>query len=128
MPPPAPQQLAAVEPPAAPPAPLPAAIPPAPALSADELEALVTHGDELLATGDISAARLFYERAAQQGSASAATALGKTYDPLFLDEIRARGIRGDAAKAAQWYARASAAGDLEADLRMRRMMVKVGSR
>src|SRR5207245_8712349 len=47
---------------------------------------LLKRGDELLATGDISGARLFYERAATAGSALGAMGAGKTHDPLFLRE------------------------------------------
>ena len=46
----------------------------------------------MLALGDISAARLLYERAAALGSAKAATALGKTYDPAFLASIQVSGL------------------------------------
>lgn len=87
---------------------------------------MLARGDQLLATGDIAAARLFYERAAEQGSAPAATAAGKTYDPLFLEEVHARGIRGDVVRAAQWYRKASAAGDKQADIRMERLMARYG--
>src|SRR6185437_13301566 len=65
------------------------------AASADEIAALMTRADQLVATGDIVAARGFYERAAEHGNAPAMTAAGKTYDPLFLEEMRVRGSRGD---------------------------------
>jgi hypothetical protein len=93
-------------------------------LSPQEIADLVARGDQLLATGDIVAARVFYERAAEQGSASAATAVGKTYDPLVLDELHVRGIRGDPVMAAKWYRRASAGGDLQADFRMQKLIAK----
>jgi hypothetical protein len=94
------------------------------AASADEIAALKARGDQLVATGDIVAARGFYERAAEHGDAAAMTAAGKTYDPLFLEEMRVRGSRGDAGKAAEWYRRAGAAGDVEAAQRLKRLIAR----
>jgi hypothetical protein len=82
---------------------------------------LLSRGDELLALGDISAARLLYERAAAAGSARAATALGKTYDPAFLASTQARGITPDRAAAASWYRKGAALGDAEAVDRLARL-------
>jgi len=76
--------------------------------------ALLRRGDALVGVGDISAARLVYTRAAAAGSAVAATALGRTYDPAYLTSIGVRGIAGDPAIAAEWYRRAIALGDAEA--------------
>jgi outer membrane biosynthesis protein TonB len=117
-----PKREAKVEAPA--PAPAEPAPAPAPTASSEELAALIARGDQLLATGDIAAARVFYERAAEDGSAAAATAAGKTYDPIYLEEMHARGIRGDASKAAEWYRRASAAGDTQADFRLKKLLTK----
>ena len=91
-------------------------------LSAAEIAELIGRGDQTLATGDIAAARLFYERAAESGSAAAARQVGKTYDPLFLAAAQARGIRGDPVAAARWYRKASAGGDKEADALMKRLI------
>jgi TPR repeat protein len=79
-----------------------------------ETAALMARGQEFLALGDISAARLFYERAAESGSARAMTALGTTYDPDFLARIKAVGIRPDPALAAEWYRKAMAFDGTEA--------------
>ncbi len=92
--------------------------------SANEIAALMARADQLLATGDIVAARGFYEHAAEQGTAAAMTAVGKTYDPLFLEEMHVRGSRGDAGKAAEWYRRADAAGDREAGQRLKRLIAR----
>jgi hypothetical protein len=109
--------------PAVPPAPVLAA--PAPdAVSAGETAELMARADQLIATGDIAAARGFYERAAEQGNAPAMTSVGKTYDPLFLEEMRVRGSRGDAGKAAEWYRRADAAGDAAAAERLKRLIAR----
>lgn len=79
------------------------------------LEALVQRGDELVITGDIAGARLYYERAAEAGSARAALRMGKTADPRFLAATGVRGWRGDPAEAAKWYRRARELGDAEAE-------------
>src|SRR6185437_14880889 len=102
----------------------PAAVAVPDSVSADEIAALKARADQLVATGDIVAARGFYERAAEHGDAAAMTAAGKTYDPLFLDEMRVRGSRGDAGKAAEWYRRAGAAGDAEAAQRLKRLIAR----
>ena len=94
------------------------------AVSADEIAALKVRADQLVATGDIVAARGFYERAAEHGDAAAMTAVGKTYDPLFLEEMRVRGSRGDAGTAAEWYRRGGAAGDAEATQRLNRLIAR----
>jgi hypothetical protein len=76
-----------------------------------EIAALVSRGDSFLSVGDIVSARLFYERAADAGSGSAALRLGATFDPGFLGRAGIRGITGDAAHAASWYHRARELGD-----------------
>jgi hypothetical protein len=89
-------------------------------LPAEVTETLIKRGGELLSTGDIVAARLSYERAAG-GSRAAATGVAKTYDPLFLAQTGVRGLRGDPSRAALWYGKAAAAGDREAQQRLRRL-------
>ena len=90
----------------------------------NEIEALVSRGDQLLGTGDVASARLFYERAAAGGSAAGATGVARTFDPLFLAVTGARGLRGDREKAISWYRKASAAGDLEAENRLRTLLME----
>ncbi|HUC66414.1 MAG TPA: AAA family ATPase [Stellaceae bacterium] len=95
--------------------------PPRAAHPSAELTLLVQRGDELLAAGDIYSARQFYERAAQAGDPAAECGLGKSYDPVFLRQLGARGVAGDAATAVQWYRRAAAAGNNEAAARLARL-------
>lgn len=99
----------------------PAAVPtePAAGLNAapaqdDESAKLVARGNEHLEIGDIVAARLLFELAVSNGSAQAATAMGRSYDPTYFETMGVRGVRPDAAKAAEWYEKAIAAGDTSA--------------
>jgi hypothetical protein len=88
-------------------------------LSPDEVTALITRGDSLLAKGDIASARLFYERAAEAGDGQAALRLGESYDPAFLARAHLSGVRGDALAAARWYRRAHELGTTEAEILLR---------
>jgi hypothetical protein len=83
-------------------------------ISSAEINSLVAHGDALFSTGDLTSARLLYERAADAGYGPAALRLGESYDPIFLASNRIA-IRGDAAKAASWYRRARELGVAEAE-------------
>jgi hypothetical protein len=78
-----------------------------------------SRGDAMLAIKDFSAARKFYEFAANGGSARAAMALAGTYDPAFLTQLGAVGVRPDPALAANWYRTAAALGAPDAEARLR---------
>jgi len=107
-------KLAALEP-ASPPA---AARPVAPDPS---LAVLVQRGQQLLGAGDVISARQFFERGAAAGDPSALFGLAMSYDPVFLRQIGARGVSGDAATALDWYRRAAAAGSTDAAKRLERL-------
>jgi hypothetical protein len=77
-----------------------------------------SRGDAMLAIKDFSAARKFYEYAANGGSARAAMALGGTYDPAVLTQLGAVGVRPDPALAANWYRTAAALGAPDAEARL----------
>jgi hypothetical protein len=93
----------------------PAATEAQPAADADRLMA---RASALLAQGDIGAARMVLERAAETGSAEANFALAETYDPLVLSKWGTHGTRGDATKARDLYAKAGARGIQEATNRL----------
>jgi TPR repeat protein len=79
-------------------------------------EALVRRGDALLATGDVTSARLFYRRGADGGDGTAALRLGETFDPVFLAQAGLSQIPGDAKQAAHWYRQARSLGVRDAAL------------
>lgn len=81
-------------------------------------EIMVRRADALLQHGDVSAARLLYERAAAVGSGHAATAMGRTFDAAFLSGISVVGLSADPALAAKWYRRGLDLGDEEARVRL----------
>jgi hypothetical protein len=114
------QVVAAVAPTAvAPVAAAPAvAMPPARRMDSEELANLMTRAKGLLASGDISPARLLLERAAQAQDAGAALMLAQTYDPTVLGTQDIRNITPDPALAQSWYQRAAQLGSAEAQRRL----------
>jgi TPR repeat protein len=88
-------------------------------LGPDEIGALLKRGQELIAAGKFRLARLVLEQAAEAGSAPAALALGRTYDPTLLERS---GVRPDAAPdtamAWAWYQKAKHLGSAEAARRL----------
>jgi hypothetical protein len=108
---------AAPQPPAAAPPPQPPAQPRADAprdLSPNEIASMVRRAQEMLANGDIKAARLLLLRAAEARDARAALALAKTYDPIALRQLSTADPGPDVAQARNWYQRAREWGAPEA--------------
>jgi hypothetical protein len=99
--------------PTAPVAPAPAS-PNARRMEADELAALLKRAKGLLAVGDIAAARLLLERAADAQEAEAALMLATTYDPQVLGTQDMRSITPDPAMARAWYQKAAKLGSADA--------------
>jgi TPR repeat protein len=81
---------------------------------------MVKRGETLWRDGDVASARSFFERAAEEGLAEGALALGGTYDPYELGRMRARGPKADNALARRWYEKARDLGSSEATERLRR--------
>jgi TPR repeat protein len=79
---------------------------------------LITRGEELLRKGDVSGARLVLERALASGHARAAFLLAETFDPNMLSKLGALGLRGDAAKAREFYTQAQTLGMAQARERL----------
>jgi TPR repeat protein len=118
---------AAVAPPATPVA---AALPPAPApepkipgdailrLDPSEIASALQRADNLIASGDLAAARLVLRRAANAGDARAAMTLAGTYDPVILEKLGVHGFAPDVAMARAWYEKAKKFGSAEAPRRL----------
>lgn len=81
-----------------------------PALGHDEIARLLERGKSYLLDGDIAAARLLLQRAAEAGSAEAALALGSSFDPHVIARLGAIGVTSDPRKARQWYEKAAQLG------------------
>jgi hypothetical protein len=95
-----------------------------PALTPEDRERalrLMKKGDEQMQEGNVSAARLFYERAADAGLAQAAMALAATFDGPELARLNLRGIEPDRKQARRWYERARQLGASDADQRLQRL-------
>lgn len=105
---------------AAPPEPPPPAktLPAIKTLDADTLAALMARARSLMTVGDIAAARLLLERAANAQDATAAFVLAQTYDPAVLGTKDTRSITADAAAARDWYWKAAQLGSAEARQRL----------
>jgi len=91
---------------------------PSKTLDAETLAALMTRAKSLLALGDIAAARLLLERAADAQDASAAFLLAQTYDPAVLGVRDARSITADPVMARDWYRKAASFGSADAQQRL----------
>jgi hypothetical protein len=79
---------------------------------------LLVRADELFRRGDVSGARLLLERSMEAGHPRAAFLLAETFDPHVLSRLGALGIRGDAGKARELYARARSLGVAQAQERI----------
>jgi hypothetical protein len=90
-------------------------------LDADELAVLLKRAKGLITIGDIAAARLLLERAADAEEASAALLLAETYDPAVLGTPDARSITPDPAMARSWYQKAAQFGSPDAQQRFVQM-------
>jgi hypothetical protein len=91
---------------------------PSKTLDAETLAALMTRAKSLLALGDIAAARLLLERAANALDATAAFLLAQTYDPAVLGVRDTRSIRADPVMARDWYRKAASFGSADAQQRL----------
>ena len=83
-----------------------------------ETARLIARASALLSQGNIGAARIVLERAAESGNAQASFMLAETYDPVILSAWGTYGTRGEAAKARELYAKAHTGGIREAKERL----------
>lgn len=83
-------------------------------LDASEIASLLKRADNLIANGDVAAARLVLRRAAEAGEGRAAMMLGGTYDPKVLERLGVHGVVPDLNLARSWYEKAKRFGASEA--------------
>jgi hypothetical protein len=88
--------------------------PPMREIDPNEVAAFVKRAQELLATGDLQAARLLLLRAAEAHDARAALALAKTFDPIVSKQFAGADPERDLAQARNWYQKADEWGAPEA--------------
>jgi hypothetical protein len=96
-----------------------------PELSDDDrarAERMLAQGAKHLEQGNISAARMFFQRAAEAGLAAGAIRMGTTYDPAELPRLTAlAGVSADRNEARKWYERARDLGAPDAEDRLGRL-------
>jgi len=97
-------------------------------LDPEEVTVLLKRGKDLIANGDIAAARLILKRAADANNAEAALALAATYDPFVLRELKVYGFMPDAAMARVWYEKATELGSPTAPRRLEMLTQGSGTR
>jgi tetratricopeptide (TPR) repeat protein len=90
--------------------PAPVIAAPAAPMVSDKARQLCAQGLVALAAGDIAGARALLSRAVDEGDTRALMALGETYEPATLAGLGALGVKGDPARARDYYNKALAAG------------------
>jgi TPR repeat protein len=104
------------------PASRPAPQPPLPRPDASGIAARMKIGSDLMAAGDVAAARTMFQRVAEAGDAAGAFALAETYDPAVLKTLHLRGgITPDPVLARRWYEKARDMGSSAAPERISRL-------
>lgn len=88
------------------------------ALDPEEIKLLTRQGEQFAAVGDLVTARIVLQRAAEAGEATAAIALGATYDPNVLAKLGVVGMNADVEKARSWYRKAESFGSPDASQRL----------
>jgi hypothetical protein len=79
---------------------------------------LLDRGNGLLELGDVAAARLFYAKAWERGSAEGAMLMGLTFDPVYFERKGIYGARPHVVKAAEWYRMSALMGSVTAEEQM----------
>jgi TPR repeat protein len=91
-------------------------------LAAGEIALMMKNGTEFMANGNVGAARMMFQPAAEAGDPVAAFALAETYDPLVLRKLNVTGgITADVPLAQSWYEKAKNLGSPVAPERLERL-------
>ena len=87
-------------------------------MSDEQMNQLLAQGKAQFAAGDVAAARLLFERAAEGGHGPSAFAMAETFEQERLQSMSVQGLSGDPARARHWYERAQALGMPQAEERL----------
>jgi len=91
-------------------------------LATSEIALMVKNGTEFMANGNIGAARMMLQPAAEAGDPGAAFALAETFDPLVLRKLNTKGgIAANVGLAQTWYQKAKDLGSAMAPERLERL-------
>ena len=90
-------------------------------LPRDELASMLQRANDFIKAGDLSAARLLLQRAAEAGNAHAALTLASTFDPNVLKALGFQDAGADVAMARLWYERAVKFGSAEAPQQLQQL-------
>src|SRR5262249_7272118 len=91
-------------------------------LEAGEIALMMKNGAEFMANGNVGAARMIFQPAAESGDPVAAFALAETYDPVVLRKLNVTGgITADVSLAQSWYEKAKNLGSAAAPERLERL-------
>lgn len=82
-------------------------------LAAGAIADHLVRAEALLEAGDLTAARLFFERVAEAGDARGALGLARSHDPEELRRLPVYGHAGDASEAERWRETAKTMGGVE---------------
>jgi hypothetical protein len=90
-----------------------------------QAEKYVQRGNESIAGGNITVARMFYQRAAEIGLAQGAMSMAATFDANELSRWTViGGVQPDPEQARKWYERALALGAADAAARLQRLSAR----
>jgi TPR repeat protein len=91
-------------------------------LGSSEIALMIKNGTEFVANGNIGAARMMLQPAAEAGDPAAAFALAETFDPLVLRKLNTKGgITANVGLAQTWYQKAKDFGSAVAPERLERL-------
>ena len=76
-------------------------------LSPEAIAEHLARGEQKLRAGELTTARLYFERVVRAGEARGALAMARSYDPVVLSDLPLIGPQGDADTARKWYERAT---------------------
>lgn len=67
---------------------------------------LIREGNKLMRDGDIAGARKLYDQAVALGDPEGSLAMGRSYDPLYFEQLQVKTGKPDPALAFEWYKKA----------------------